>query len=238
MAAKKSTKTAAVGAEQAATTVQISAPRFGIIHIPIIGDGKLVSNKFSSYAREDMESDMTATAAQKKEKAARIKKEGRPPKDFQKEYEGSLHRDPSNGKYGISCMAVKAAMVRACKAVGIIMTDAKMFVDVVPDGYNDEGQPLFYITKGEPHMVKHHVRNSNGSVDIRARGMFDEGWEATITLRYDKDLINEEHVVNLLQRAGLQVGIGAGRQFSSNSVGMGWGSFDIKHAKRQSEAAE
>ena len=57
--------------------------------------------------------------------------------------------------------------------------------------------------------------------------MFREGWEADVRIRYDGDQFTASDVVNLLARAGLQVGIGEGRPDSKKSTGMGWGLFEI-----------
>jgi hypothetical protein len=53
-------------------------------------------------------------------------------------------------------------------------------------------------------------------------------WSADITLRWDADQLTLVDVANLLDRAGLQVGIGEGRADSKKSTGMGWGSFKVK----------
>lgn len=229
MAAKKAVKkeVAKTTPQREVTQVIVPAPNMGLIHIPIVGTAPFVSNKFSDKAKRAMLQEMQKTAAEKTSKKTRV------PKDLDAEAQGSLHIDVENEKYGIPAMGIKAAMVRACKLVGIEMVTAKMCLEVVPDGYNDNGEPIFHITKGRPHRIDTHVKNANKSSDIRGRSMFDPGWEAIVTIRYDADFIREEYVVNLLQRAGLQVGIGAGRQFSTNSVGMGWGGFEVKATKRQ-----
>ena len=70
------------------------------------------------------------------------------------------------------------------------------------------------------------VRNDNGVIDIRVRPMWRTWW-ADVTIEFDGDMISPESVVNLLDRAGRQVGIGEGRPFSKNSSGMGWGRFAV-----------
>ena len=52
-------------------------------------------------------------------------------------------------------------------------------------------------------------------------------WEADLTVEFDADTITAESVVNLLDRAGRQVGVGEGRPFSKNSNGQGWGTFSV-----------
>jgi hypothetical protein len=48
-----------------------------------------------------------------------------------------------------------------------------------------------------------------------------------LRFRYDADQFTASDVVNLIARAGMQVGICEGRPDSSNSTGMGWGTFEI-----------
>ena len=120
-------------------------------------------------------------------------------------------------------------MIDACRTVGLVMTRAKMSVFVIADGYDkDEGTPLVkIICKNPPERTEMLVRNDNGGADIRIRPMWRE-WEADVTVEFDADMITAESVVNLLDRAGRQVGVGEGRPFSKNSVGQGWGTFTVK----------
>jgi hypothetical protein len=50
-------------------------------------------------------------------------------------------------------------------------------------------------------------------------------WGCTLRIRFDADQFTVDDVMNLLERAGQQVGIGEGRPNSPNSFGMGWGTF-------------
>jgi hypothetical protein len=52
-------------------------------------------------------------------------------------------------------------------------------------------------------------------------------WHAYVTARWDADQFGVNDIVNLLTRAGQQVGIGEGRADSSNSNGVGWGFFTV-----------
>lgn len=221
----------AFGKKKVDDVVFIKAPNFRVIRVEIRGNANYVSNNFSEEARSMMKADM--------EKGQQDKKRGKnkPPKDFPKEFAGSLHQS-TEGWYGIPDISVKASMVRAASLVGVEMTKAKMCIFTVPDGFDANGSGLFKIVKGAPERFDSYVRNSNGSPDIRARGRFAPGWEAIITLRYDADFLSDTSVVNLLARAGVSVGVGAGRPFSSNSVGQGWGTFEIVDNDQNQEAAE
>jgi hypothetical protein len=106
------------------------------------------------------------------------------------------------------------------------MADAKCSIFVVADGYDaEDGTPLIKI-RGTPRKFEAPVKNANGGCDIRVRAMFDT-WSATVRVRFDEDQFSAESVAALLYRAGVQVGIGHGRPFSSDSNGCGWGTWEL-----------
>jgi len=105
------------------------------------------------------------------------------------------------------------------------MTRAKLSVFILHDGIDErEGMPLVKITKGTPERNLAPVRLANGNVDIAVRPLWRE-WQATLRIRYDADQFTLEDVANLLERAGMQVGVGEGRPDSKDSAGIGYGTF-------------
>lgn len=193
----------------------------------IRGTAPLVQAKFSRKAKELMKAAMSTA------KADRKSKKDRPPRDFEVDFRGAMHRT-TTGKYGIPCAAFRAAMIDACRTCGLVMTQAKMAVWVVPDGIDaEDGTPLTFLqSKAEPERHESMVRNDNGSADIRVRPMWRE-WFADVTVEFDADMISEASVVNLLDRAGRQVGVGEGRPFSKDSCGQGWGTFIVVEATKE-----
>ncbi len=186
----------------------------------IKGTAPYVQCNFSQKAREKMMSDMATPKSQKKAKTER------PPRDYDADFRGAQHVSTA-GWNGIPCPAFRAAMIDACRTVGLVMTKAKMSVFVIPDGFDAvDGTPLVKIVGDAPERMESMVRNDNGSADIRIRPMWRE-WEANVTVEWDEDMISAGSVVNLLDRAGRQVGVGEGRPFSKNSVGQGWGTFTV-----------
>lgn len=185
----------------------------------IIGTAPFVQARFSKKA--EMMAAMSTPASQKKAKTAR------PPRDYERDFIEAQHRATA-GWCGIPASAFRSAMIDACRTVKLVMTTTKMTVFVQPDGFDrDDGTPLVRLIAGEPERSELPVRNDNGAVDIRIRPMWRE-WGATVTLDFDADMISVESVVNLLDRAGRQVGIGEGRPYSKSSCGQGWGTFIVK----------
>jgi len=183
------------------------------------GISPLVCNRFAEKARQELH-DRHAAGDQRKSKKERE------PKDFNAAYEAAMHRS-TDGWLGLPCSAFMSAMVSACRATGVVMTRAKIAMWIDADGYSDDGYALTKITKGKPRYDERYVRNQTGVVDLRARPMWDPGWQAVVTISFDRGMISPESIANLLSRAGRQVGIQEGRPDSKKSVGMGWGLFKI-----------
>lgn len=202
------------------TQVVIAPPKLQMAEFTIIGTAPYVQQAFSQKAREEIKGIQEAGSQGRKGKK-------REAKDFQLCYEQSKHIS-RKGWYGIPAGAFRAGMISACRLVGFKMTLAKLSIFVRADGFDKaDGTPLIKITKGEPHYVEHPVRLPNGSMDLRARAMWDEGWEAKVTITFDTDQFSLKDVSNLMMRVGLQVGLGEGRPDSRSSVGMGWGTFRL-----------
>ena len=201
--------------------VVIKAPNFQTAVFLIMGNAPMVQCAFPQKAKEEMKGKQEAGSQSKKGKA-------REPKNFQECYEQSQHIS-KEGWNGIPASAFRNGMVSACRIVGFKMTLAKLGIFIEAHGFDkNDGTPLVKITKGKPHYVEHSVRLETGVTDIRARAMFDEGWEALISINYDADMFSLEDISNLFMRQGMQVGIGEGRPDSKKSSGMGWGTFVIK----------
>lgn len=216
----KRTKRITTDATSAAQkTVTIAPPNFQIGEFTIKGITPYVQEKFSEKAREQMRA--------KQEAGSTAKKGGkRDAKDFQQCFQDAQYRDADN-KNGIPAGAIRSAMISSCRLCGFQMTRAKIALFVEADSFDrTDGIPLVFIT-GEPQYFEQPVRNDSGVADLRARPMWEPGWTAAVRIRFDADIFTLDDVANLLLRAGMQVGIGAGRPDSRKSTGVGWGLFEI-----------
>ena len=202
-----------------ASTLIINRPNLEEITLHIVGTSPYVQHKFSAKARNQMLAKQQAgsTAKGKKAHAAR---------DIEEEYQAAMHLD-SKGRAGIPAPAFRSAMISACRLVGFMMTKAKLSVFVIHDTVDaDDGTPLVLIN-GEPEMHQASVRLESGVASVAIRPMWRE-WSANVRVRYDADQFTTADVVNLMARAGMQVGIGEGRPDSKKSHGMGWGTFSVQ----------
>lgn len=199
--------------------VTINPPKFEIVELEIEGQDPYVQHKFSAKSRTAMREKQAAGS-----KAAKKSKDAR---DFDADFRGAQYRS-TEGWNGIPCASFRRAMIDACRLVGLEMTKAKMAVFVISDGMDPEdGTQLVKIIGGPPEKHEGMVRNATGVSDIRVRPMWRK-WGAKLRIRYDADILTADAVVNLLNRAGLQIGVGEGRPFSKMSAGCGWGTFSVK----------
>ncbi len=201
--------------------VIISRPNFKGAVFDLRGTAPYVGNKMSARSREKMR------AAQEAGQQARSKKK-REPKVFEGLHLEACHVS-EEGWFGIPASAFRAALIDTCRLVGFHMTKAKMTVFVVADGLDrEDGQPLVrLISKKQPRALEMTVRVANDSTDIAVRPQWPE-WEVRLRLNWDNDQFSMNDVANLVHRAGIQVGVGAGRPFSRDSAGMGWGTWEMK----------
>lgn len=210
-----------------ASSVVITPPKFKTASFTIQGQSPLVIHAFSEKARNMMADIITSGTAGKNRKK-------RGARDFKADFEAARYREPEQGWDGINAASFRNAMISACRVAGYVMSKAKLSVFCEADGFSQDGTPLVKITKGKPMMHVGHGRNSNGSVDLRARPMWSPGWEAIVRIRFDEDQFQLQDVANLLARVGSQVGIGEGRADSKESAGCGWGFFSLKEGASES----
>lgn len=209
--------------------MRISPPKFELLRVRVRGVTPYVQNRWSEKARAMMKEKQEAGSK-------RAKGTKREAKDFIECFQAAQYRglalgEQGEGWYGIPCTAFRNAMIRACSLVGFKMTHAKLTLFVEADGFDiKERKPLVKMLVGEPEYQEIPVRNATGVADIRPLPMWAPGWEAELRVRYDADIFDAADVLNLVSRAGLQVGIGEGRPSAPKSNGMGHGLFEVVDA--------
>lgn len=198
--------------------IVVKAPNLQTADIKIEGLTPYVQNKFSNKAAQEiLQKHIAGSTARGKKKAEA--------RDIEQEYHDAMHIG-EDGKYGIPAPAFRSAMISACRLVGFQMTKAKLSVFVLGDAIDkDDGTPLVHL-EGEPEMHQGHVRLESGVASIAIRPMWRK-WSAKVRVQWDADQFTTQDVVNLMSRAGQQVGIGEGRPDSKKSHGMGWGVFSV-----------
>lgn len=200
--------------------IEVTPIRKQTVVFKVVGTAPYVQHRFSEKAKRQMEKKQKAGSQSKKGE----KKESR---NFEADCESARYIS-SEGWSGIPTSQFRAAMITACKLVGFHMSKAKLSLFPLNDGVDSrEGTNLIKIN-GDYEMSIKPERLPNGAMDLRARPMWKK-WSATVRVSYDADMFSATDVANLLNRAGIQVGIGEGRPDSRNSYGCGWGTFEIEN---------
>ena len=198
--------------------VTIKAPNIQTAQFKIRGTAPLVQARFSEKAKAAMMSKMEMGSTANKSRA-------KPARDFDEDMRNAMHIS-EDGWQGIPAGAFRNAMISACRLVGFKMTLAKLSVFVMADGFDRvDGIPLVRF-EGTPERHEMAARVGIDGTDIRIRPMWRH-WTATVNVRFDADQFTTTDIANLMQRVGMQVGIGEGRPDSRSSAGLGWGVFEL-----------
>lgn len=207
-----------MAAKQVAAQVVIRAPEIKKAVFNIEGTAPYVQARFSAKAMQAMKDKMLAGSIARGKKV-------REARNFDEDYLQAMHKS-DEGWCGIPAGAFRQAMISACRLVGFKMTLAKLSVFVDADGIDAvDGVPLIKI-EGVPERIDMAVRNATGVADIRVRPMWRK-WKAQVRVNYDADQFTAQDIANLMNRVGMQVGIGEGRPDSRESAGLGWGTFAL-----------
>jgi hypothetical protein len=187
----------------------------GQVQCVIVGDTPLIVHAWSEKAKRLM--------LEKQTKAAAMAKEAKnPDEDFLQ----SLYTIEGGG-YGFPSVAIKDAMVTACTSVaGVTKVAARQAFRVVGEQALVKGahpglvmrQDLVRILGSQPQMREDMVRIGMGTADIRYRGQFWP-WCMEISLAYNKALLSDSQLVNLLNVAGFGVGVGEWRSEKDGQFG-------------------
>jgi hypothetical protein len=132
---------------------------------------------------------------------------------------------------GIPVGAFRHACVDACKLVGIVMTRAKLGIHLKPDGFDStDGISLVKIIGDPPEELHSKVRVASGREFELVRPCWNT-WGARLRFEYDADQFQAVDVMNLVIRAGAQIGIGDGRSYrlygEKNPTPPTWGTFEV-----------
>jgi hypothetical protein len=181
---------------------------FAQAEIKIYGKTPLIVHRFDEKSKKQMLDKQTKKDIKAKEA-----------KDPEQQYLSSIYYFKDGRRTGFPANGFKAAMVRAGKQLGLIMTDLRGQFWLLDDGEN-----LVEIN-GSHRLREDMVRLNGGTADIRYRAEYPV-WEATVRIEYLPDLISEAQLTSLLQLAGVSCGIGEWRPEKCNSGT--FGTFTLK----------
>lgn len=157
----------------------------------ICGTSPLITHNWDEKAKEMMR----GKQAGKKTKTREIR-------DPQREAMAAAYKT-DGGQFGIPGMGFKASMLAAAhKDLGIEKTLVRKAVFLATADSNK----ILEMECGTPVIREDMVRVGMGSADLRYRPMWTD-WRVRITLEVDADLLTQEDIATLVDRAGFGVGI-------------------------------
>lgn len=192
-----------------AVMIELPPLQLRTLEVTLVGDSPLICHAWSKKAKQEM-----------LDKQMKKAKQAKAAKDPERDYKESLYEHPEGG-YGFPAVAFKAAAVDACSHIADIT--------------KVEARGAFHINgdmvkiDGKPNPREDMVKIGMGTADIRYRGEFRK-WKATFQLRYNKNVISPEQILNLFNTAGFAIGIGEWRPQRDGSFGM----FHVETSKEKS----
>lgn len=179
--------------------------------ITLVGDSELICHAWSEKAKKEM--------LDKQMKKAKGAKDA---KDPWQDFVGSMYwltkkpakvepKDIEKARFGFPAVAFKAAAVDACSHVAeITKVEARGAFHIIGD---------MVEIQGVPEMREDMVRIGMGTADIRYRGGF-KTWKVNFEVRYNRNVLSAEQIVNLFNTAGFAIGVGEWRPQKDGSFGM------------------
>lgn len=148
--------------------------------------------------------------------AAERKKQPKVARDPQTEAAGAMYILP-DGSPAFPMLAFKTALISAAhKDLGIEKTLVKKAIFIPSRAY--EPGLLARLKCSEPHIREDIVRVGAAQTDLRYRPQFDE-WQVNVVLEVDTELLSEQDIINLVNRAGFSVGVGEWRPEKGGEYG-------------------
>lgn len=198
------------------TGINIPRQEVGLMEVLIVGDAPLIVHKWSAKAKKEM-----LDKQMKKAKPAKAAKD--PTQDFK----DSIYYLP-DGSCGFPSVAFKASAVTAVTSVaGLTKVEARQAFHILGEDVDVPGafpgsisrDNLVKIEGGEPRMREDMVRVGMGTADLRYRAEFWP-WSSRVLVRYSKDVLSEEQILNIINRAGFGVGVGEWRPEKDGNKGL------------------
>lgn len=178
----------------------ISTMTFGL---RIVGTSPLIQHCWSEKAKREI-----------REKQAGKKSKNREARDPEKEGREAAYYT-ADGKYGVPCMAIKAAIISAAhKDIGLEKTAVRKSLFMKCDDPNG----VLPMDCDEPEFREDCVRIGQGGTDLRYRPYFFR-WSVDISVTIDREWMQLDDLLNLIDRAGFGVGIGEWRPEKGGEFG-------------------
>lgn len=204
-----------MAATKSDVAIELPALQIGLMEVTLIGDSPLIVHAWSEKARKEM--------LDKHMKKPKGPKEA---KDPVADFEATRYRLADGGD-GFPSVAFKAAAVTAGTSVsGLTKIQARQAFHVLGEDADIKGtfdgaksRVNLVRIEGKPEIREDMVRVGMGTADIRYRAEFPV-WRAKVLVRYNKNVLSESQILNLLNTAGFAVGVGEWRPEKDGQYGL------------------
>ncbi len=188
MAKKKTAKKATASQT---TELKIKPIEKGYVRVRLVGVTPVITHAWSQKAKTMM--------LEKKQGKKSKDRSACVPKD---EVEAASYKT-AKGKYGVPLMAIKKSIIGAAhKDLGIEKTLVKKALFLIDADCSGVAE----LDYGKREGCEDHVRVGQGSADLRYRPYYYD-WSTTIVFQLDRELLQLEDLLALIDRAGFGVGI-------------------------------
>lgn len=171
--------------------VELSPIKRAIVSFRIRGTSPLITHNWDEKSKRMM-----------REKQAGKKTKTREVRDPEAEYRAAMYLT-KDGRHGIPGMGFKNALISAAhKDIGIEKTLVRKAMYLVTDDPNK----VIAMNCDDPVMREDMVRVGMSAADLRYRPMYNP-WSVDIQLEVDQELLKDEDIINLVNRAGFGIGI-------------------------------
>lgn len=180
--------------------VEILPMKLETREVCILGLTPLIVHAFSQKKRDELLDQHMQKSVKKREK-----------KDPMADCMDCFHppADDGSSPFSFPTMGFKHGIVATARLSNMKMTELWQAVHVVG---------VFAPVYGMWEMGCDVVRNANGQPDVRHRPYFHQ-WGARFMVRYEASFISDQQVLNLIESAGFQSGIGDWRPQRKGSYG-------------------
>jgi hypothetical protein len=178
-----------------------------ILELFLVGDSDLIVHRFAEKQKKQI--------ADKQQKGVKGRKEDRDP---EAEFQAARHLRP-DGTDGFPASGVRLGAVEAvtwCSGISKKLVNGSLFVT------DFDGGNLMRIFSTEPVCVTDTVRIgsfSNKVADLRYRPYYKD-WFMKVRVVFVPSALSKEQVVNLINRAGMSIGLGDWRPQKGGVNGM------------------
>lgn len=202
-------------AEQTQPKVEVRVQQLNCntITVPIVGKTPLLMDRMSEETMENILKKQTGEAKSGSKKL----------RDLDKEVKLAIHKT-STGKVGFPAAGFKRGMIESASFVGDKFFSKKLVSGGVRILNGEEG--LIPIKYSKMDVFQHNIGHN-----VKFSPQFHD-WSCELVIQYDANNISAQDIVNLLNYAGMYIGVGSFRPHCSQGGSGEFGSYSVRETTK------